>query len=80
MPIKRQRKCDNTSCEYMILKKSHNIKFTKIKNQKGKSLWLCPSCLKTFNKGQFCFYCLKDSATYDGKNWIQCDYCESWVF
>lgn len=73
-----QRRCDNTSCEYMILKRN-NIKYTKVKNSIGMIFWLCPKCLPIFQKGQFCYYCLKDSTVYDGNAWIQCDYCESWV-
>ena len=76
------RRCENNSCELIAPKKNSNISWIKVKNQKGKSMWLCSVCHKAYKKDQFCYYCnsiYKDANIYDGKSWIGCDYCDSWV-
>jgi len=75
---KNLRKCENTTCEYAYLKKNINVKYTKVKSQKGKTVWLCSACLKKYNMRECCLYCFNSSSQYDGKNWIQCDGCTSW--
>jgi hypothetical protein len=46
---------------------------------------LCQHCLRAWNNRQYCFYCYsiyKDSninSSGDGKSWIMCDGCSSWV-
>jgi hypothetical protein len=82
-PPTNMRKCENPSCELIAPKKNSNTTWNKVKNSKGKTIWLCAGCYKAYKKDQFCYYCMgiyKDSNQYDGKSWIGCDYCKSWVF
>lgn len=51
---------------------------------KGKVLYLCQTCIKAFNNGQYCYYCNtiyfnNANSCSDGKDWIQCDNCSLWV-
>jgi hypothetical protein len=73
------RKCENDFCDFALTKV--RAKYTLISDNNGQQKWLCQSCLKIFNKGDYCFYCMKSSEKMDGKNWIACDNikCGKWV-
>lgn len=76
--------CDNKACETRS-SSSKKVNLTKVKQPKGKIIKLCQGCLKAWNNGQYCYYCCsiyKDNninANVDGKSWICCDLCSSWV-
>ena len=78
------RKCENKNCELKSSKKNSKVSWTKIKISKSKSKWLCSVCSKAFKNKQYCYYCVsiyKDNVNnFDGKDWICCDLCDSWVF
>ena len=75
-------KCENKNCNYVNGKKK--VILNKKKIAKGKFLWLCISCTRCWNNGQYCYYCLSiygnSNNCTDGKDWIQCDSCSSWVY
>jgi hypothetical protein len=79
------RKCGNKPCGIVGPKKTNNS-WTKIKNFKSKTIWLCGSCHKAWKNDQYCYYChiiyrdnMNNTSNYnDTKSWIQCDYCELW--
>lgn len=78
----KTERCENKNCNSASKK---NVSLIKRKICKGKFLWLCNFCIKAWNCGQYCFYCFtiyKDSninSSTDGKDWILCDGCDSWV-
>lgn len=76
-----KKKCENKLCFSKLAKKKCKMHLSKTKIAKGKFRWLCQTCLKAFNNNKYCYYCItiyKDN-TFDGKQWIGCDTCDSWV-
>jgi hypothetical protein len=76
-------KCENKNCNQANGKRK--ITLNKKKISKGKFLWLCQFCTKAWTNGQYCFYCLtiygnsNNNYCSDGKDWVECDTCSSWV-
>jgi hypothetical protein len=79
-----KKECENKHCESR--KTSKKLSLSKVKQNKGKFIKLCPSCFKAWNNNQYCYYCCaiyKDNnieTNVDGKSWIMCDGCTSWVY
>lgn len=80
---KEIRKCENKNCDSKGTKKNMKQNWVKIKISKGKSKWLCNICSKAFKNKQYCYYCISiykdNNNNFDGKDWICCDFCDSWV-
>ena len=83
MNKKKERKanyCHNRGCENKD-RQSKNL-FRIIKEGTNTSVeLLCKKCYNAWKNKQFCYYCylIYTKETNDNNNWVQCDYCSSWV-